>query len=39
MLYILNKTNMTNTTIHDPFFAMLKKLRSTSNENVDQLLI
>ena len=34
---------MTNTTIHDPFFvsksAMLKKLRSTSNDNVDQLLI
>ena len=44
MLCVLNKTN---TTIHDPFlFQNLlckkkkkKKIRSTSNENVDQFLI
>ena len=40
------KISWENTTIHDPFFfffskfAMLKKkIRSTSNENVDQFLI
>ena len=41
MLCVLNKTN---TTIHDPFLfqnllCKKKKIRSTSNENVDQFLI
>ena len=42
MLYVLNKTNKT---IHDPFFffffkiCYVKKIRSTSNENVDKFLI
>ena len=39
MLHVLNKTNTTNTNIHDLFYFKIyyvKKIISTSNENIYQ---
>ena len=41
MLHVLNKKNTTNTNIQDLFcfkICYVKKIRSTSNENIDQFL-